>query len=67
MSRSPQSNSGEDPKPQDNFVQKNIERLEAMKAKRAQEIKEMEEQREKTRRRQEKLKNIILKEAEENR
>jgi hypothetical protein len=38
-----------------------------MKVKRAQEMKEMDDQREKTRRRQEKLKNIILKEAEDNR
>ena len=48
-------------------MQRNIDRLEAMKVKRAQELKEMEDQREKTRRRQEKLKNIILKEAEDNR
>lgn len=45
------------------FEQKNLERLEAMKAKRAQEQREIEEQREKTRRRQEKLKNMILREA----
>jgi hypothetical protein len=44
ISRSPRSAKDDDePKFQDNFVQKNIDRLEAMKAKRAQEIKEMEE------------------------
>lgn len=49
------------------FGQKNLERLEALKAKKAQEHREMEEQREKTRKRQEKLKNLILKEAQDNR
>lgn len=38
-----------------------------MKAKKASEIKEMEDQREKMKRRQDKLKNMILKEAEDNR
>lgn len=38
-----------------------------MKAKQAGEKAQMEKEREKTRRRQEKLKNIILKEAEDNR
>jgi hypothetical protein len=43
-SRSPNSAKEDDePKTQDNFVQKNIDRLDAMKAKRAQEIKMMEE------------------------
>jgi len=42
-------------------------RLEALKAKKAQEQKDIEAEREKTKRRQEKLKNMILKEAEENR
>ena len=41
--------------------------LEALKAKKAQEQKDIEAEREKTKRRQEKLKNMILKEAEENR
>lgn len=41
-----------------------MERLEALKAKKAQEQKDMENAREKTKRRQEKLKNMILKEAE---
>lgn len=70
MARSPVSGGGGDENeilPEKNLMQRNIDRLEEMKAKRAQEIKEMEEQREKTRRRQEKLKNIILKEAEDNR
>lgn len=39
-------------------------RLEAMQAKKAQQQQEMDIEREKTKRRQEKLKNIILKEAE---
>jgi|TARA_B110000305_G_C19226945_1_gene533309 hypothetical protein len=38
-----------------------------LKAKKASEIKEMEDQREKMKRRQDKLKNMILKEAEDNR
>ena len=42
-------------------------KLEALKAKKATEIKEMEDQREKMKRRQDKLKNMILKEAEVNR
>lgn len=46
------------------FEQKNLARLEALKNKKAQEQREIEEQREKTRKRQEKLKNIILKEAQ---
>lgn len=57
----------EAPKKVTDFEQKNLERLEAMKNKRAQEQREIEDQREKTRKRQEKLKNIILKEAQENR
>ena len=70
LSRSPISDKGDQEEeilPEKNLMQRNIDRLEEMKAKRAQEIKDLEDQREKTRRRQEKLKNIILKEAEDNR
>ena len=49
------------------FLQKNLDRLEALKARQAQEKAAIELQREKTRRHQEKLKNRILREAEDNR
>lgn len=55
------------PKRTVDFEQKNLDRLEALKAQKAMEKKENEEAREKMKRRQEKLKNMILKEAEENR
>lgn len=57
----------QDPREAVDHQQKNLERLEALKAKKAQEVKDMENEREKTKRRQEKLKNMILREAEENR
>ena len=49
------------------FEQKNLERLEALKAQKAAEKKQNEDARDKMKRRQEKLKNMILKEAEDNR
>ena len=49
------------------FLQKNLDRLEALKARQAQEKAAIELQRDKTRRHQEKLKNRILREAEDNR
>ena len=50
--------------PRVNFVKKNEDRLRIMQETRAKELKEIEDQRAKLLRRQEKLKNNVLKDAQ---